>query len=167
MRVEHDAFCAALAHDDRYSPWPATHYEIMLRQRGVMGRVIDLAHSETEPSRWANDDLVGVIICQVAYRKVILHRIVIAPDVRRRGYGSALLRSLDRHLDTPRVGRRRDQLECEVHERMVECQLFLRACGWQATHVVGERIQFRCTPATIGQSIIQRLADGDNRVRGV
>lgn len=48
----------------------------------------------------------------------------------------------------------------------VGCQLFLRANGWVADDLSEDWIRFRCTPQTIGQSIIERLARGDDRVMG-
>lgn len=76
--------------------------------------------------------VVGYAVYRLYRRRFEILNLAVAPDVRRRGVGSALLLSLAAKL----YGTPRQALGLNVGERNLPAQLFLRAVGFRAAGVL-------------------------------
>jgi len=132
--------------------WTAEHYRLMIRQRGVIAKTIELA-----------GDVAGVMVFRLGHTEIELYRLIVAPRARRLGLGTMLVQSLEKHL----VGHR-DRMVAEVHEEWLDMQLLLRSCGWRATGIDRQGwIHFELTAELFGQRVIDQIMTGDVSVIGV
>jgi ribosomal protein S18 acetylase RimI-like enzyme len=84
-----------------------------------------------------NGQVVGFAVFRIAYKKVYLDRIAVAPEHRRCGAGRYLL-SVIRDTLTPY----RETAIVNVPANCLDAQLFFKRCGWKATKEKDGRIRF-------------------------
>jgi len=84
-----------------------------------------------------NNQVVGFAIFRIAYKRVYLDRIAVAPEHRRCGAGRYLL-SVIRDSLTPY----RETAIVNVPAKCLAAQLFFKRCGWKATKEQDGRIRF-------------------------
>jgi ribosomal protein S18 acetylase RimI-like enzyme len=84
-----------------------------------------------------NGQVVGFAVFRIAYKKVHLDRIAVAPEHRRCGAGRYLL-AVIRDTLTPY----RETAIVNVPVKCLAAQLFFKRCGWKATKEQDGRIRF-------------------------
>jgi len=100
-------------------PWTREELEFCLEGRCLDGFVVE-----------RDNKVLGYLFYELRARKIRLLSCAVAESERRQGIGAALLRRLAEKL-TPR----RSEIVCDVRERNVDAQLFLRSFGFRAQWV--------------------------------
>lgn len=104
--------------------WSACELRDTLQQPGCHGLVLEVA-----------GNLVGYLVYErQQQRGVLLLRVVVAPSMRRRGYGSQLVRYVLERLG--RADNTRTPLEFVARETALGVQLFARSLGLRAVRVL-------------------------------
>jgi len=83
--------------------------------------------------------IVGWMLYELGKRRFTVHRIAVMPDFRMHGHGRAMLDKLAGKLG---VNGRRKRIRCDVADDNLEGHLFLSACGFRATRVLGDSYRF-------------------------
>jgi len=100
--------------------WGEEDFLACLRHRACIGSAAEVGGR-----------VVAFCVHELRERELGLLRLAVHPRWRRRGVGGLVVAWLARKLSA----HRRTSIECLVPERMLEAQLFLRACGfrWERT----------------------------------
>lgn len=105
------------------SPWCEEEFISCLRQRNCIGMVAE-----------RDDQVVGFMIYELHQKRIHLINLAVHANHRRKGVGLAMISRLEGKLSPER----RSRITCEIRERNVPGQLFLRACGFRAISVLRE-----------------------------
>ena len=98
--------------------WSEDDFIRCLRQRNCIGMVAE--HDER---------IVGFMIYELHKNRLHVLNFAARSDLRRRGIGSQMMRKLVQKLSN----QRRNRIMLEVRETNLPAQLFLRACGFNAS----------------------------------
>lgn len=120
-----DRACAETPEED---PWTAEDFRTEIRRPTSVALVAEFLQA----GAWR---IAGYLIYENCRRYTEITRLVVAPQYRRRGVGSTLVR---RKLDLL-GGPRRRQLIAEVAERDLPAQCFYRALGFRAVATLSDR----------------------------
>lgn len=107
-------------------PWTEQEFVGRLRRRNTIGLVVEARDHA------GHERVVGYLLYELHAGRFRVVNVAVDPAARRRGLGRQLLQKLIGKLD-PR-GRRCVRLE--VRETNVAAQLFFRALGFRAVHVL-------------------------------
>lgn len=109
-------------------PWREEQLAAALAPKSAFGYVAE--------TRGRQNAVVGYAVTEVCpQRELRLHRLVVHPDHRGRGIGSALLDSLVRKAAT----HERRRVACDVRESDLCVQLWLRSRGWRCVRVLRDQ----------------------------
>lgn len=103
-------------------PWSEDEIVALLRQRNFIGMVA---------ANTLSDRVLGYMVYELHRTRIELVRLVVHPDARRRGVGTAMVDRLKAKMSQ----NRRTSWCCLVSERQLDVQLFLRANGLVCDHV--------------------------------
>jgi [ribosomal protein S18]-alanine N-acetyltransferase len=102
-------------------PWTEEDFLACLRQRNCIGMVAECDHR-----------IIGFMIYELHKAKLRILNFATAPDVRRQGVGSQMLRRLVDKLSQ----QRRSEILVEVRETNLDSQFFYRSQGFRAVCVL-------------------------------
>ncbi len=102
-------------------PWSEEDFVNCLRQRNCIGMVAEL-----------DDRVVGFMVYELHKNRLHLLNFAVAPDMRRRGVGHAMVEKLVGKLSLDR----RNRIMLEVRETNLAAQLFFRSAGFRAISVL-------------------------------
>ena len=101
-------------------PWNETDFEQCLRQRSCIGMVAERAQV-----------VAGFMVYKVRCRRIQLVNLGVQPEYHRRGVGRELIEKLIGKLKN----QGRTEIYCEVRERNLAAQLFLRSLGFRVSRI--------------------------------
>lgn len=104
-----------------FYPWSESDFSRCLRQRNCIGMVAE-----------QGERIVGFMIYELHTTKLILLNFAVGWQWQRRGVGTAMMRALLGKLSP----RNRSSLEVVIREKNLDAQLFFRAMGFRARHVL-------------------------------
>ena len=110
-----------IEHESFDSPWTEEEFLRCLCSRNCIGQV-----AETP------DAVVGFVVYELHKHRIRILNLAVAPQHRRAGAGSAMLRRLARKLSSDR----RNRIVLEVRETNLPAQLFFKAAGYRAITVL-------------------------------
>ncbi|RMF44408.1 MAG: ribosomal-protein-alanine N-acetyltransferase [Planctomycetota bacterium] len=102
-------------------PWSEEDFVHCLRQRHCIGMVAEI-----------DDRVVGFMVYELHKNRLHLLNFAVAPDMRRRGVGQAMVEKLVSKLSMDR----RNRILLEVRETNLAAQLFFRSAGFRAISVL-------------------------------
>ena len=95
----------------------------MLRQRDVIGMVAEISEYEKDAGR-----VVGAVVYQLLEREILIIRIAVAKDVRRRGIGVQILLHLRRKITQ---GVRRYRIIANINPGDLRGAMFFRGLNYR------------------------------------
>ncbi|MEA1951761.1 MAG: ribosomal protein S18-alanine N-acetyltransferase, partial [Planctomycetota bacterium] len=104
-------------------PWLEDDFIRCLRQRNCIGMVVEL-----------DDRVVGFMVYELSKTRLHMLNFAVAPEFRRFGVGSQMIRKLIGKLSA----QRRSRIILEVRETNLAAQLFFRENGFRAVSVLRE-----------------------------
>ena len=104
-------------------PWLEDDFIRCLRQRNCIGMVVEL-----------DDRVVGFMVYELSKTRLHMLNFAVAPEFRRFGVGSQMIRKLIGKLSA----QRRSRIMLEVRETNLAAQLFFRENGFRAVSVLRE-----------------------------
>ncbi|MBN2293535.1 MAG: ribosomal protein S18-alanine N-acetyltransferase [Pirellulales bacterium] len=104
-------------------PWLEDDFIRCLRQRNCIGMVVEL-----------DDRVVGFMVYELNKTRLHMLNFAVAPEFRRLGIGSQMIRKLIGKLSA----QRRSRIVLEVRETNLAAQLFFRENGFRAVSVLRE-----------------------------
>ena len=103
-----------------FEPWTEEDFVNNLRQRNIIGMVIELG-----------EEIVGYFIYQLGRTNLTILNMAVDPNHQRAGHGTAAIEKLKTKLHSHRY-----LLHSIVRETNLSCQLFLRANDFKAVKVL-------------------------------
>ncbi len=101
--------------------WTEEEFLKCLKQRNCVGMVAE-----------RNDVIIGFMIYEMSKNRINLLNLGIQPALRGQNVGRQLIQKLAGKL----TGERRNRITCEIRERNLNAQLFLRALGFRAVGIL-------------------------------
>jgi len=122
-RLTHQYVDAVLAIDRRTSgrPWKRPDFTAVANHQGATGVVAICTRSAA---------CTGFLVYEMGPQVVLVHRLAVALDYRRKRIGTGLLA-----FAMIQVGDQRERATIQVGDDNLDAHLFLRACSWRATGV--------------------------------
>jgi ribosomal-protein-alanine N-acetyltransferase len=102
-------------------PWSDDDFVRCLRQRNCIGMVAD-----------ADDKVAGFMVYELHKTRLHILNFAVAPELRRRSVGGAMIDKLTAKLSPDR----RSRIQLEVRETNLDAQLFFRDRGFRALSVL-------------------------------
>jgi ribosomal protein S18 acetylase RimI-like enzyme len=112
-------------------PWGETEFLRQLRRRNVIGMVVNSV---------PDDVVVGFVVYELNKDSIEGLRLAVAPEHRRRGFGTVLLNRLLSRMGGG-GGRHRERLILDVPEECLSMHLFLKAHGIRAVGVINDPVE--------------------------
>jgi len=122
QQIERDA-----ADEDNYlEPWAIKDFVEQLENINCIGQIAEVTQD-------GNQVIGGFMLFERERARLVLTRLTVHPAVRRAGIASQLLAYLVSKISPNRY---REAI-CDVSERSLDLQMFLKTLGWTATKVLG------------------------------
>lgn len=117
-------------------PWTEEQLIGHLRERNTIGLVV--TDKPRDLMKMNHQEVFGYIVYELNKSRIHIVRLCVDPAMRRRGVASSMIQRLKSKLSN----QRRRYLTANVHESQLAVQLTLAHCGFVATGMEGEWIEF-------------------------